>query len=92
MVGFLATVVLLVGAFVWVSSCWATALMVCAAVAVAWYSVGLYAQAASAAAHRSRQGYATEEDIRLLGELGTRSRREAFRAAGYEQDDQQDDH
>jgi hypothetical protein len=58
-----------------------------AALAVGWYSLGLYARAATASAQRAWYFEATPEDDDLLHELGRgHDHEEAFRRA-REQDD-----
>lgn len=86
-IGFFAMVGLGVGAFAWADKWWLTVLLILAALAVGWYSLGLYARAATAAAQRARNFEATADDEDLLHELGRgRAHEEAFRRA-REQDE-----
>jgi hypothetical protein len=73
-----------IGAFAWVDRWWATALLLATALGVGWYSLGLFARASTAAAHRALHGLASTEDDELLRGLGGRARNEAFRAASYD--------
>ncbi len=71
-----------IGAFAWTDRWWLTALLILAALAVGWYSLGLYARAATAAAQRARTFDATAGDEDLLRELGRgRAHEEAFTRA-----------
>lgn len=86
-VGFWAMIGLGVSAFLWADKWWLTVLLILAALAVGWYSLGLYVRAATAAARRARNLEATADDEHLLRELGRgRAHEEAFRRA-REQDD-----
>jgi hypothetical protein len=82
MIGFWVMIGLGVAAFVLVEAWWARALLLVAAVGVGWYSLGLYSEAATAAARRANQSLVTPEDEGLLREIGPRARDEAFRVAG----------
>lgn len=82
MIGFWLAIGLGAAAFAWADSWWLTVLLLLAALAVAWYSVGLYSEAATAAARRATRSLATPNDEELLREIGPRARDEAFRAAG----------
>lgn len=86
-IGFFVMIGLGVGAFAWTDSWWLTAPLILVALAVGWYSLGLYARAASTAAQRARHFEATADDEDLLRELGRgRAHEEAFRRA-REQDE-----
>lgn len=61
-------------AFTLVDRWWLTGLLLVAALAVGWYSLGLYARAATAAAQRARYFKATPDDEELLSELGAWAR------------------
>ncbi len=71
-------------------SVWLTALQLLVALAIGWYSLGLYARASTRAAHRFMHGGATKSDMELLGELEGKPLGEAFRAAMYGSDPQRD--
>lgn len=71
-------------------SVWLTVLQLLVALAIGWYSLGLYARASTRAAHRLMHGVASGSDLDLLGELDERTRGEAFRAASYGSDPQRD--
>lgn len=71
-------------------SVWLTVLQLLVALAIGWYSLGLYARASTRAAHRYMHGVASESDLDLLGELDGKSQGEAFRAARYGADPQRD--
>jgi hypothetical protein len=75
-----------IGAFAWADAWWATALLIALALAIGWYSLGIYARASSAAAQRVFHGVATDQDREELDHLGGRAREEAFRAAASAHD------
>jgi hypothetical protein len=80
-IGFWVMIGLGIAAFAWADAWWQTALLIVAALGVGWYSLGLYARAATKAAERARQFEATAEDEELLREVGARGHEEAFRVA-----------
>jgi len=66
---------------------WLTVVLLVCAIVIGWYSVGLYAKAATDAAQRARHFEATPEDEDLLREVGRgRAHEEALRSA-RERDD-----
>lgn len=84
-IGFFAMIGLGVAAFAWTDKWWLTVLLILAALAVGWYSLGLYARAATVAAQRARYFQATADDEDLLREVGRgRAHEEAFRRAREE--------
>jgi hypothetical protein len=86
MIGFWVMIGLGVAAIVWVDAWWARVILLVAAVGVGWYSLGLYSEAATAAARRTTRSLATPEDEDLLHGIGPRARDEAFRVAGGSED------
>lgn len=62
-IGFIAVLFVGFGAFAWVDAWWATALLLVAALAIGWYSLGLFARASQGAAWRAMRGVATDEDV-----------------------------
>jgi UPF0716 family protein affecting phage T7 exclusion len=90
--GFFAMVVLGIGAFAWVNHWWATVLLLVLALAVGWWSLGLYMRASIGSAQRVLRGEASPEDYQVIEELGTgRAHEEAFRAAAEEEANAKDD-
>jgi hypothetical protein len=84
-IGFFVMIGLGVGAFAWADSWWLTVLLIVVGLAVGWYSLGLYARAATAASQLARNFEANDED--LLRELGRgRAHEEVFLRA-REQDE-----
>jgi hypothetical protein len=85
--GFFAMIAVGIGTFVVTDSWWLRVPLVLVALAIGWYSLGLYARAATAAAQRVRYFEATPDDEDLLREVGKgHANEEAFRCA-REQDD-----
>jgi hypothetical protein len=78
------------GAFAWVDAWWATALLLVMALAIGWYSLGLFARASQGAAWRAMRGIATAEDMDELEHLGDRARGESFKRAASTPDPQRD--
>lgn len=86
-IGFCVMVGVGIGAFILTDAWWLRALLLVAALALGWWSLGLYARAATASAQRARYFVATPDDEDLLRELGRgRAHEEAFRRAEEEDD------
>ncbi len=81
-VGFFAMVGVGIAAFTVSDAWWLRVILLLVALGVGWYSLGLYAKAATGAAQRARYFEATAEDEDLLRELGRgRAHEEAYRRA-----------
>ena len=86
-VGFWVMVGLGIAAFTLTDAWSLRVLVLVAALAVGWCSLGLYARVATASAQRARLFDATPEDEDLLRELGRgRAHEKAFRRAPKEDD------
>jgi hypothetical protein len=89
-VGLLATVIVGIGAFMWADDWWVTVLLILLALAIAWFSVGLFAKASTAAAYRALRGVASDSDIEELDHLDDRALGEAMSRASEAPDTQRD--
>lgn len=81
-VGFFVMIGVAVAAFAATDAWWLRVLLLVVALGVGWYSLGLYARAATDSAQRARYFEATPEDEDLLRELGRgRANEETYRRA-----------
>jgi hypothetical protein len=89
-IGLFTMIALGVGAFAWTDSWLWRALIIAAALAVGWYSLGLFARASTASAYRVMRGIGTDEDYEELDRLGVRQRALALQGAVTASDPQRD--
>ncbi|HWQ22577.1 MAG TPA: hypothetical protein VNK94_00560 [Gaiellaceae bacterium] len=79
-----------VAAFALFDQWWLRLLLLGAALAIGWYSLGLYARAVSLSAYRVTRGIGTDEDFEELGRLGEAAARQAIREVADAPDPQRD--
>jgi hypothetical protein len=89
-IGFFVMAAVAVAAFVLFDEWWLTAVGVLVALAIGWYSLGLYARATTTSAYRMIRGVASDEDYEEVGGLGESAAREAIRQAADAPDPQRD--